>query len=212
MLFITCLLSFLLLIPFNITLLFTRCLLQFRMINYYKPLLDAFQGSYKDNYYYWVGLQVTMRSLFFAMYGFQTTLKLILSTILLILFSIHSGHIYPHKSKIVNIQELLLLINLTIMYAMFYQGSENTFCVVINTMISLALLQFLIIVLCHFLVYTCHCDFRIVLQTSRGQLLKLWYNKYFKYNSRLDVELCSIPEHTHSYTEYQDNLISDDFM
>ena len=53
-LFITCLVLFLLLIPFNIILLFTRYLSQFRVINYYKSLLDAFQGSYKDKYYYYI--------------------------------------------------------------------------------------------------------------------------------------------------------------
>ena len=74
-LFITCLVLFLLLIPFNITLLFTRYLLQFRMINYYKPLLDAFQGSYKDKYYYWVGLQLTMRSLFLPCMHFKQDLS-----------------------------------------------------------------------------------------------------------------------------------------
>ena len=47
-LFIACLALFLLLIPLNITLLFTRYLWIFRVINYYKPLLDAFQGSYKE--------------------------------------------------------------------------------------------------------------------------------------------------------------------
>ena len=47
-LFIACLVLFLLLIPFNIALLFTRYFLRFRIINRFKPLLDAFQGSYKD--------------------------------------------------------------------------------------------------------------------------------------------------------------------
>ena len=86
--FITCLVLFLLLIPFNIALLFTRQLLRFRMVYHFKPLLDAFQGSYKDIYYYWAAVHLTMRCLLFAMYGFQTSLKLILSTILLMIFSI----------------------------------------------------------------------------------------------------------------------------
>ena len=47
-LFIICLVLFLLLIPFNITLLFTRYLSRFKVVNHFKPLLDAFQGSYKD--------------------------------------------------------------------------------------------------------------------------------------------------------------------
>ena len=45
-LFITCLLLFLVLIPFNIILLFTRYLLRFKTVYQFVPLLDAFQGSY----------------------------------------------------------------------------------------------------------------------------------------------------------------------
>ena len=210
-LFITCLVLFLLLIPFNITLLFTRCLLQFRIINYYKPLLDAFQGSYKDKYFYWVGLQLTMRSLFFAMYAFQARLKLILSTMLLIIFSIYSVRIYPHKNKTVNIQELLLLINLTAMYAVSYQGSERIFCFLLNIMILLVFIQFFIIILYHFIAYTCQCDIVNSLQTSLGKLLKICYKSYFKDTSLFDVELLNIPERTYNYSEYQDGLVSDDF-
>ena len=51
-LFIMCSVLFLLLIPFNITLLFTNYLSRFKLINRFKPMLDAFQGSYKDKYYY----------------------------------------------------------------------------------------------------------------------------------------------------------------
>ena len=210
-LFITCLILFLLLIPFNIILLFTRYLLRFRMINYYKPLLDAFQGSYKDKYYHWIGLQLTMRSLFFAMYAFQTRLKLILSAILLVIFSICCGHIHPHKNKIVNLQELLLLMNLTIMYAVSYQSSKRIFSTATNIMISLTFIQLFTIVFYHFLTYTCHCDVVNSLQTLKGKLPKLWYKSFFKNNVRFNVELLNIPERTYNYSEYRDGLVSDDF-
>ena len=144
-LFITCLVLFLLLIPFNITLLFTRYLLQFRLINRFKPLLDAFQGSYKDRYYYWVAVRITLRSLFFTIYALKTKLKLILSTIVLIIFGIYSGYIHPYKNKLVNIQEVSLLVNLTILYAVSYNGSDYLFSIVTHIMISLAFLQFCII-------------------------------------------------------------------
>ena len=210
-LFITCLVLFLLLIPFNITLLFTRYLLHFKMINYYKPLLDAFQGSYKDKYYYWVGLQLMMRSIFFAMYAFQTNLKLILSTILLIVFSIYSGRIHPHKNKIINNQELLLLINLTIVYAVSYQCNDRIFCIVTNAMITMVFLQLFTIILYHFITYTCSYDAVNILQTSMGKLLIFCCKKHYKHNLAFDVELLNIPEHAYNYSEYQDGLVSDDF-
>ena len=114
-LFITCLVLFLLLIPFNIILLFTRYLLQFRLINRFKPLLDAFQGSCKDKYYYWVALCITLRSIYFALYGFQPKVRILISTMILIFLNAYHGYIRPNKNKMVNIQELSLLVNLTIM-------------------------------------------------------------------------------------------------
>ena len=77
---------------------------------------------------------------------------------ILVLFTVYHGYIHPNKNKMVNIQELLLLINLIIMYAVSYQGSESVFSTVTNVMISLAFIQFCTIVLYHFLTYTCHCD------------------------------------------------------
>ena len=209
-LFITCLMLFLLLIPFNITLLFTRYLFQFRIISHFKPILDAFQGSYKDRYYYWVGVHMIMRSLLFAMYAFQANLKLILSTMLLIIFSIYSGYIHPHKSKLLNIQDLSLLLNLTIMYVVSYQYSESVFSIVTNIMISLAFIQFCTIVLYHFLTYTCHYNIVIALQTLRQKLLNLYHKDHSQ--DKFDVELLNIPECTYNYTEYQDGLVSDDFQ
>ena len=210
--FITCLVLFLLLIPFKIILLFTRYLLWFRLINRFKPLLDAFQGSYKEKYYYWVAVHITMRSFFFAMYAFQTKLKLILSTMLLIIFSIYNGYILPHKNKLVNIQELLLLINLTIMYTISHQGSDIIFSIVTNVMISLAFIQFCIIVIYHFLTYTCHYNVAAKLQISKHKLISLWYKTHLQHTSiNFDVELLNIPECTHNYSEYQDGLVTDDF-
>jgi len=156
-LFITCLVLFLLLIPFNLILLFTRCLSQFRMINYFKPLLDAFQGSYKNKYHYWIGVLILLRSMFFIFYALNAKLKLVLSTVLLISFSILVGYIHPSRNQLVNIQELLLLLNLTILYAVCSHVSGSMFSTVTNVMISLAFIQFCTIVFYHFLTYTCHC-------------------------------------------------------
>ena len=210
-LFITCLVLFLLLIPFNIILLFTKCTLQYRIVNRFKPLLDASLGSYKDRYYFWAGVQITMRSVLFAMYAFETRLKLILSTVLLITFSIYDGHIHPYRNKLVNIQELILLTNLTIMYAASYQCSESIFSIITNVMIGLALVHFIMLVLYHFLTFTWHCDIEILLQTLKHKLLNLWYRNYLKNISNFDIALLNIPERTYNYTEYQDGLVSDDF-
>ena len=65
-LFIVCLILFLILVPFNVILLFTRTLSRFRYVNKFKPLLDAYQGPYKDKFYYWTGLQLLLRAVFWV--------------------------------------------------------------------------------------------------------------------------------------------------
>ena len=207
-LFITCLVLFLILIPFNATLLFTRYFLRFKVINRFKPLLDAFQGSYKDKYYYWVAVHLNLRSLLFAFYAFPTKLKLIFSTMLLISLGFYTGYIHPNKNKMVNIQELLLLLNLTIMYAVSYQG--DIFFIVTNIMISLAFVQFGTIVMYHFLTYTCHCDITYMLRIAKEKLMTC--NKMNLSSDSNDIALLNIPERTYNYTEYRDGLVSDDFQ
>ena len=210
-LFITSLVLFLLLIPFNIILSFTNYLLKFRLINHFKPLLDAFQGSCKDRCYYWVAIHINLRSVFFALYGFQMKPRLVIATMILVLFTGYHGYIHPNKSKLVNIQELLLLINLTILYAVSYQGSESVSYIVTNVMISLAFIQFCTIVLYHFLTYTCQCNVVTMLEAGKQKIMKYFLLEKDIHQNLNNLELLDIPERTYDYTEYQDGLVSDDF-
>jgi len=189
-------------------LLFTRYFQQFRLINRFKPLLDAFQGSYKDEYHHWLAVHNVLRSLFFALYGFQIKLRLIIATMILVFFTAYHGYTRPHKNKLVNIQELSLLVNLTIMYAASYHYSENVFAVVINIMISFAYIQFCALLFYHFLAYTCHRNLADILQRMKQKMI---FTKSNKCQSSYDIALLDIPECTFKYNQYQDGLISDDF-
>ena len=82
-LFIVCLTLFLILLSFNIILLFTRRLSWLTFINKFKPLLDAYQGPYKDKYYYWTGLQLLLRAIFFGLSSLNRNINLMFGIILL---------------------------------------------------------------------------------------------------------------------------------
>ena len=94
-LFIVCLILFLILISFNIILLFTRTLSRFNFINKFKPLLDAYQGPYKDKLYYWTGLQLVIRAVFFGVSSLDTNKNLTISIILFGIIGILQGSIHP---------------------------------------------------------------------------------------------------------------------
>ena len=202
-LFVVCLLLFLLLIFFNFTLLFSRFLSRFRIINQFAPLLDAFNGSYKDKHYNWVAVNIILRSCFFALYGFTSKIRLLIATTILILFVSFHGYIHPSKYKLVNIQELLLLLNLTILHAVSYFASGYVFSLVTNIMISLALLQFLTIVLYHFLTYTCKYDVVTALHILRENAMRYFVSRPLEEDIYLnnDVALLDIAEHDDNYND-----------
>ena len=77
-------------------------------------------------------------------------------------------------------------------------------------MISLAFVQFSIIVLYHFLTYTCHCNVVSSLQTME-QIVMKYFTKSNKSQNSNDYVLLDIPECAYNYSEYRDGLISDDF-
>jgi len=163
-------------IIFNVVLLFP---LYFSKINHLKPLLNPFQESYKQKYYYWIGLSIIFRNFFLVMQAVPTRMKLIISTALMITFSLLFGSLCPYKNKLVNIQELLLLLNLTIVYAVSYQNNGNLFSTITNVMISLALIQLCVTVLYHILTYTCRsCSIVRIIQTTMqiqaNATIKLW--------------------------------------
>ena len=153
---------FLILIPFNFILLFTRCLSRFQRINYFKPLLDAFQGSQKDNFYYWIALHIVVRNTFLGLYAVNTITRLTISAVFLVIFGLASGYIQPYKKRFQNIQELFLLTNLTILYgiAACYHNynTDVTFSITANILLTTTLLHFSTIMMCHFLIFTCHCN------------------------------------------------------
>ena len=174
----------------------------------FQTFKDAFQGLSKDKYYYWIAICITLRSICFALYGFQTKLRIIMATMILIFLTGYHGYIRPNKNKIINIQELLLLINLTIMHATSLQCSENIFSLVTNIAIGLAFFQFCIIVLYHFLTHTLYCN-AIMLHAAKQKVMK-----YLSKKNQLqpqNLESLNIPECTYNYAEFQDRLVSDDF-
>ena len=70
-------------------------------------------------------------------------------------------------------------------------------------MISLALLQFCIMIVC---VHACKSTYLSI----KDKLIALFNRKKSDHHF-YDIALLDIPEHTYNYSEYQDGLVSDDF-
>ena len=153
-LFVTCLVLLLLMIPYNLILSFVRFFSRFRMITRLKPLLDAYQGPYKDNCYYWTGLQLILRAVLFALSSLDRNINLTVSIVLLTLLSGVYGLLQPLKYRMQNYQEFIWLMNLQGLYVFSLYGQDTTNIIFVNILVVIAMVHFSFIVIYHVKTYT----------------------------------------------------------
>ena len=144
-LFIVCLVLFLILLPFNAVLIFTRTLSKFKCINHFKPLLDAYQVPYKDGFYFWTGLQLLLRAVFYGISALDRNTNMMIGILILGVMECMYGSNCPFKSKSKNHQELMLIFNLQSLFAVSLFTTSNSIAVI--TLVGIAMIQFVIFML-----------------------------------------------------------------
>jgi len=145
LLFVICLILFLILL-FIIILLNTKAFLKFRIL---KGILDSYQRPYK--LYYWFGLQLIMRIIFFYLTFLNRKINIAISIIVLNVVTEIQGTQKPFKNKMKNYHELFLMVNLLGLYVFALSGWWIVNCV----LMSVAGAQFLLIVIYHILNQFC---------------------------------------------------------
>ena len=101
-------------------------------VNKLKPILDAYQGPYKDKVRYWTGLMLVVRLTLFTVFASNTLgdpqinlLAIVVVMLGLYLVLLQVGMVY--KSKVLNIMEPSLVLNLGLYAAgtMFVRSSDT---------------------------------------------------------------------------------------
>ena len=214
-LFIACLILFLILVPFNVILLFTRTLSRFKCINRFKPILDTYQGPYKDRYYYWTGLQLLVRAMLLAISSLDKNNNLTICAIIFgILGGIH-GVLKPLQSKIQNYQELLFMFYLQGLYITALNSQDTTDITAINTIIILVMVHFCLMITYHTITYVCGVrDLNNKITKSANTLTQFITRSFNKpRNQQFDLHNSirnSIPDIAFNYREFREPLIGQD--
>ena len=210
-LFTVCLILFVSLVPFNIILLFTKTLSRFKLVNKFKPQLDAFQGPYKNKLYYWTGLQLLTRTIFFAVSSLEKNINLTIGSMFLcVLIGIHCLK-QPFKTKLNNYHELLFLFNLHGLFVLsLYAHNMAT----ISIMVVMATLHFSFIIIYQIITCLCSDSTRHKMWMSVSKLTRwitMLHNKSQTQPFELQANVRSkIPEVTFNYSEYQEPLLDVD--
>ena len=148
-LFVFSILIFLLLILYTFLLLFGRYLKSFRVAVYINPLLNAYSKAYKNNCCYWIGYELIVRCVLLGtlLAVNNSTISLIIGNSFLSMVQFNFQH--PFQNDVNNISQMLLNLNLMIIYSTSQMLSEDQsiHVVIVNTMVGCGVVQFLLMIM-----------------------------------------------------------------
>ena len=204
-LFIACLILFIILLSFNAILCFTKTTMRLKLINHFKPLIDAYQGPYKYKYYNWAGLQLVIRVVFFGLSAVDRNVNLTVGIILLAVIVVIQNRLIPFKDNYKNLHETGFLFNLLVMYAL----SHDHYDVAVNVMITMAALQFLLIIIHHIISNVCGGVIMHKLKILTNSKLK-WITRSHNKPQR-HIQLNNTPpDKAYNYQELREPLVGED--
>ena len=179
-------------------------------MNYFKPLLDIYQGLFRIKYYFWTGLHLVIKAVFFGLSALDKKLNLLIGS--MILFAIEGvvGYTRPYKNWFKNCNEMILLFNLNAQYILMLSNESFT---TINVMISLAAIQFIFILTYHIFKYTLAEGIKNKLQQCFNTVTNKKFSNISQNISTMLHDLCyrnKIPDITYDYSEYQEPLVGED--
>ena len=214
-LFIVCLILFLMLVPFNVILLFTRTSSRLKFVNQFKPLLDAYQGPYKANFNYWTGLQLTIRVMLFGVSSLDRQTNIGISIILISMIIGFHGTVQPFKFKFKNYQELILFFNLQVLYIISLYDQSATSITIINIMFIMTAFHFTCIIVYHIITYVhggvIRNNIQLMIKAHTRWVTRL-YNKSQHKQFQLQVKIRdNIPEVAFNYSEYREPLVGQEY-
>ena len=143
-------------LPYLVLLIGARWWIKFKAINlYFKPIIDAAHGPYKDNMHYWFSLRLILlfqqMAVYAALRGVQGWILYSVNGPILFAFTILHTSARPFKSKAVNILDgLMMLATCFVVYAcsaLYYQFSVTV--IILSTLVTLVLLVFIVILSYH---------------------------------------------------------------
>ena len=205
-LFIVCLILFLILVPFNVVLIFTKKLSYFKVVTNFKPLLDAYQGPYKIKFHYWTGLQLLIRTIFFGLTALDRNINLTAGILFIGILIWLQGKMSPFKGKLNNNTESLCLFNLLVIFVISLYTTSNQ--IVVNVFISLAMIHLLCIVLWHAknLIWNNYLVWHFPAHRFTNYFLNIFRHKEACKANHIEL-VNKVPEVAFNYTEFQEPLV-----
>ena len=186
---------------------------RWRLVNYFKPLLDAYFCPYKAKYPFWTGLQLLIRSSFFGLSALRRNISLPGGVLLVAIVLCTHGIFHPFKSKFKNIRESLVSLNLLALHVIIalYPDSINNFykLLIIKALISTVLIYFTLLIFYHCAILLCGDLIKKKANKIKLMIIKMISVQQEHSKSLHMEELRSqIPDVAFNYKEFQEPLVA----
>ena len=164
--------------------------------------------DHKNKFYYWTGLQLLTRTIFFAISSLETNINLAIGSMFLgVLIGVHCLK-QPFKAKLNNYHELLFLFNLHGLFVLSQYAHNMT---TINIMVFIAAVHFSFIIIYQIITCLCSDSTKHEMWMSVSRLTR-WITTLYSKSRTQPFELQDnirnkIPEVTFNYSEYQEPLL-----
>ena len=204
---VVCIFLSLFLLLFNGILLFSKQLMRYEVIYRFKPLIDAFQGPYKNGCYYWVGVQLSMRNLMVLLSLLGETVSFASSILIIVTLAIFHGIIQPYKNKWINYQELVLLYNYILLCVFLtFSSSEVLNVIMYNTMVGFSIIHFIMITIYHVFTYLSPCR-RLIMAAVWIKAMSKCYQKKPPKGNNCTSAMMNIPEVDYHFASFREPLL-----
>ena len=138
-----------------------------------KPLIDAYNGPFKDKYRFWTGLCLIVRLILTVVFSFTTTLQSKLNSYIIVVTIVATSIIFvgtrAYKDKCLTALETFSFINLmmclsfmTILFSDLEESYAASTNVIVSVSVSIEMLLFVIIVAVH-----CYLVFKKVIPNCK---------------------------------------------
>ena len=174
-----------LLLPYVLLLLFAKPLRPLACTNkYLRPLLEAIHAPYKEGKQYWFTLRLLLLCAMYGVYAKYRATNLyslfFATNLMLVIFLVFQTYIKPFRSKLINLLDSCLVMNITLIYLTYYYLFYKDSLFIKVTCFSSVFLTFVTLVMV--IVYHVLWVFRklnIVKRwiESKREKLCLWYMK-----------------------------------
>ena len=134
---------------------FSSCFMRFKLVNKFKPLIDAYGGPFKDKWRFWFGLRLWVTILIFsvsgALRGTDSNALFIFNLVILLIFIQIQSFARPFKSRLIFIVDLFFMINYWLIIEFYLLTVfKSIFLGVYIFLLSAAILVLVLVLFSHF--------------------------------------------------------------